>query len=306
MSNYIKSTDFSVKDGLTTGDPDKRIKGVEIDDEFDALATAIATKADLFSPELLGTPTAPTASQAISNNQLATTSFAKTAASSAITDYNTALSVTTSQITTGAVTTDKIADLSVTTAKLANSNVTTAKIADSNVTTAKIADSNVTTAKIADANITKAKLASSVKFIPDVVLTRRASGNQSMSVGNWVTIGLDTKDVDNLSVAFSSSAVTLPAGTYYFESVCPVRCTGSDSIQTAYTALRTTGGTEIAKGSVQDIGDWSTSSFNAVGTFTLASSTAIVLEFFQNDSPTGVIDGVSGYVSAYLKLWKTA
>jgi len=83
MSNYIKATDFSVKDGLTTGDPDKIVKGTEIDEEFDAIAVAVQTKADLFSPVFLGTPTAPTASQSVNNTQLATTAFAKAAAAAA-------------------------------------------------------------------------------------------------------------------------------------------------------------------------------------------------------------------------------
>lgn len=46
MSNYTPATDFSVKDGLTTGDPEKAILGSDIDDEFDAINTAIATKED--------------------------------------------------------------------------------------------------------------------------------------------------------------------------------------------------------------------------------------------------------------------
>lgn len=46
MSNYTKLTDFASKDALATGNALKRIKGTEIDDEFDAIATAIATKTD--------------------------------------------------------------------------------------------------------------------------------------------------------------------------------------------------------------------------------------------------------------------
>ena len=47
MSNYTKSTNFATKDSLVSGDPLKVIKGTEIDDEFEALETHIATKADL-------------------------------------------------------------------------------------------------------------------------------------------------------------------------------------------------------------------------------------------------------------------
>ena len=46
MSDYTKLTNFAVKDGYTTGNPAKTIKGIEIDDEFNALATAVATKYD--------------------------------------------------------------------------------------------------------------------------------------------------------------------------------------------------------------------------------------------------------------------
>ena len=46
MSNYTPGTDFSVKDGLTTGDPEKIILGADIDDELDAINTAISSKED--------------------------------------------------------------------------------------------------------------------------------------------------------------------------------------------------------------------------------------------------------------------
>lgn len=46
MTDYVKTTDFAAKDSLLTGNPAKLVKGVEIDDEFNNLATAIASKAD--------------------------------------------------------------------------------------------------------------------------------------------------------------------------------------------------------------------------------------------------------------------
>jgi hypothetical protein len=60
MSNYTKTTNFTVKDSLASGNPAKIIKGGEIDDEFDAIATAVATKSDSASPTFTGTVTAPT------------------------------------------------------------------------------------------------------------------------------------------------------------------------------------------------------------------------------------------------------
>ena len=46
MSNYTKTTNFTAKDALSSGDSAKIVKGTEIDVEFTAIATAIATKQD--------------------------------------------------------------------------------------------------------------------------------------------------------------------------------------------------------------------------------------------------------------------
>lgn len=75
MSNYVKATNFATKDTLPTGDANKIVKGTEIDNEFNAIAGAVSSKADLASPALSGTPTAPTASSGTSTTQIATTAF---------------------------------------------------------------------------------------------------------------------------------------------------------------------------------------------------------------------------------------
>lgn len=76
MSNYVKATNFYAKDALVSGNPDKIIKGSEIDDEYNAIATSIATKADLNSPTFTGIPLAPTAAIGTNTTQVATTAFA--------------------------------------------------------------------------------------------------------------------------------------------------------------------------------------------------------------------------------------
>ena len=75
MTDYVKSTNFASKDSLLSGNPLKIVKGTEIDTEFNNIATAVATKADLSSPALTGTPTAPTASVGTNTTQIATTAL---------------------------------------------------------------------------------------------------------------------------------------------------------------------------------------------------------------------------------------
>jgi hypothetical protein len=84
MSDYAKSTNFTTKDTLPTGNSGKILKGTELDVEFTAIASAIASKANLSSPDLLGTPTAPTATAGTNTTQLASTAFVTTALSVAL------------------------------------------------------------------------------------------------------------------------------------------------------------------------------------------------------------------------------
>jgi hypothetical protein len=84
MSNYAKLTNFASKDSLASGNPLKVIKGTEIDDEFEAIETAVGTKADSASPTFTGTPTAPTAATVTDSTQIATTAFVQAAAAAAV------------------------------------------------------------------------------------------------------------------------------------------------------------------------------------------------------------------------------
>ena len=80
MSDYSKATNFTAKDGLPTGNAGKIVKGAEFDVEFNAIATAVASKADLQSPTFTGTPVAPTASAGNNSTQIATTAYVDAAA----------------------------------------------------------------------------------------------------------------------------------------------------------------------------------------------------------------------------------
>lgn len=59
MSDYTKTTNFTAKDSLPSGDSGKVIRGSEFDTEFTAISTAVATKANLASPTFTGTVTIP-------------------------------------------------------------------------------------------------------------------------------------------------------------------------------------------------------------------------------------------------------
>lgn len=75
MSDYTKIVNYAAKDALVEGNPNKIIKGTELDAEFVAIQTAIASKANLNSPVFTGIPRAPTAAVGTNTTQIATTAF---------------------------------------------------------------------------------------------------------------------------------------------------------------------------------------------------------------------------------------
>ena len=91
MSNYTKSTNFAVKDGLSAGTAAKRVRGTEIDDEYNAIAVAVATKANTNNAALTGVPTAPTAATTTNTTQLATTALVQANVSTKANTNNAAL-----------------------------------------------------------------------------------------------------------------------------------------------------------------------------------------------------------------------
>lgn len=81
MADYNKATNFTAKDGLPTGNAGKIVKGTELDTEFTAISSAVASKSNINSPTFTGTPAGPTASAGTSTTQLATTAFVTAALS---------------------------------------------------------------------------------------------------------------------------------------------------------------------------------------------------------------------------------
>lgn len=79
MSDYTRLYNLTIKDSLPSGNTGKVIKGAELDAELNAVAAAIASKADTNSPTFTGTPAAPTATYGTNTTQLATTAFVQQA-----------------------------------------------------------------------------------------------------------------------------------------------------------------------------------------------------------------------------------
>jgi hypothetical protein len=114
MADYNKSTNFTAKDTLPTGNSGKIVKGTEIDTELNAVSNAIASKADINSPSFTGTPAAPTATAGSNTTQLANTAFVTAERTNTTTLTNKTLTspvINTPAITGGTIT--GIADLAV-------------------------------------------------------------------------------------------------------------------------------------------------------------------------------------------------
>ena len=155
MSNYTKATNFAAKDALPVGDANKKVKGVEVDNEFNAIANAVSTKADSNSPTLTGTPAAPTAAANTSTTQIATTAYVQ----------------------------NELGQSSwVDTAQLVDDSVTNAKIAADAVQQAQLADNSVGSAQIIADAVGSSEIASSVALAGNPTTTTQSSGNNTTRI----------------------------------------------------------------------------------------------------------------------------
>ena len=80
MTDYAKSTNFAVKDTLTSGDPNKVVSGAEIDTEFNNVASSSTTKIDKVPSATTGNLPQFTATGAIEDSSESTASLILAAA----------------------------------------------------------------------------------------------------------------------------------------------------------------------------------------------------------------------------------
>jgi len=186
MANYIKSTDFAIKDGLTTGDPSKIIKGTEINTELNDISTAIASKADTNSPVFTGNPTAPTQTTGTNNTRVATTAFVN----SSITANASNVTITGGTINgvaiSGGTITGLVTDLAVADGGTGRSSLTSNNVVLGNGTNAvnfvapstsgNVLTSNGTTWQSSPLNFTKSFAANGYQRLPSGLIMQWGNG----------------------------------------------------------------------------------------------------------------------------------
>lgn len=185
MANYTKATDFAVKDGLLSGNPAKIIKGTEIDAEFNAISTAVGTKADLASPTFTGTPAAPTANAGTNTTQLATTAFVNAERTATATLTNKTL---TSPVITGA-----------------NATITSGSI--TGITDLAVADGGTGVSSLTANNVLIGNGTSPVQFVAP-----GTSGNILTSNGTTWTSAEPALKIIQVKNFTSSGTYTTPSG----------------------------------------------------------------------------------------------
>lgn len=217
MSNYVKATNFTAKDSLPSGNSGKIIKGAELDTEYTAIASAISSKADLNSPALTGTPTAPTATANTNTTQVATTAFVQTALSAAFTSGMIMMwSGTIATIPTGWV----LCNGSNGTPDLRNRFVIGAHSDSAGVAYSTVTGSNTQTGGTKDAiNVSHTHTATSTVTDPghDHVITSGEVNTRTNPYFNWTgtggaSVGVDGAGTDTNTTGISVATTVASAG----------------------------------------------------------------------------------------------
>lgn len=253
MSDYTQNVSFGPKDALTTGDPDKLIKGTEIDAELSEISTAIATKEDeankgvadgyasLGSDGLVPNAQLPDASETVQGVvELATTAEVTTGTDTAraVTPAGVAAAITALRNSNAGIigdladTADPGADRILFWDESANAvqpltvgtNLTisgTTISADEQTTTdaADLTSGTLADARVAASNVTQhqAALAIAESQITDGAILARLAANETVS-GTWAFSAVPT--AGGLEVGFRKMNLNDTAGTTATTAVC--------------------------------------------------------------------------------------
>jgi len=250
MSNYTKSTNFATKDTLPTGDSGKIVKGTEIDSEFNAIASAISSKADTASPTFTGTPLAPTAASGANTTQLATTAFV----TGAVSDNNTTeraatATLTNKTLTSPAINTPTISGGSIT-------GITDLTVADGGTGASSITANSVIlgngsstlsgnlVAPSTSGNVLTSNGTTWTSAAPSVALSSFTGANQSLTANGFQKLpGGAIMQWGTVSLANNTLAtVTLPTAfttTNYAVTFAPELASSSDPSQVFYIRAKT-------------------------------------------------------------------
>ena len=238
MSNYTKATNFASKDSLTTGNPLKTLSGTELDDEFNNIVTAAATKANASNAALTGIPVAPTAATATNTTQVATTAFSQAAITAGVTSGITAKANLASPALTGTPTAPT-ASTATNTTQLATTAFAQAAIAAGITAKAPLASPTLTGVPAAPtaASGTNTTQIATTAFVQDATPTAAVINALVYPVGSIYTATVATNPATSLGVgtweAFGAGRVLLGNGGGYSAGATGGATTDSHTLTTS-------------------------------------------------------------------------
>ena len=130
------------------------------------------------------------------------------------------------------------------------------------------------------------------------------SSNTALPSGSFTAMPTQTLIRNVIGATINGNFVQLPAGSYYYEYICPIKNDKSDTIQDARSALFNVAGTQQDYGQAFPIGDWQTVNMHGSGIVAGDDDYQVKVYVGESGGYYRPAEGAGQKLATVIKFWK--
>jgi hypothetical protein len=141
---------------------------------------------------------------------------------------------------------------------------------------------------------------------PSVVFADVHSQSSSTALPSGVFTPMPTQTLirNAVGATINGNFVHLPEGSFYYEFICPLKCSKSDTVGDVRTALFNVAGTQQDYGQAQPLGDWQTLNYHGCGIVVGNDDYQVRAYTGEGSTKYRPSGGAGQRVATIIKFWK--